>query len=519
MSTMNRIWQRPALIALVMIVAASGCSTWRNAIPSSCVRPNLFDAPRSRQEPINFIRLRKDPPPVYMLGPEDILGIYIEGVLGDPEEPPPVHFPEDENIPPAVGFPTPVREDGTLSLPLVPPIMVEGLTLAQAEAEVRNAYTIKRRILVPGRDRIIVTLMRRRTYQVLVVREDTTSSSFFPNWGGGGGGGGNQGQFTIGSMQRGMTYTVELPAYENDVLHALSESGGLPGLDAKNEIVILRGAFDTATGPNALLMSYLEEISNDKSSHNADGAVVIEDAVAQAPPGGEGQIDGNVRPLNIPNLPTDPTAAPPEMLITPEMGNATAAPFAPGYPTTPAAPFSGNLMPGVPGRPQVIRIPMRAAPGQPLPQLTQEDITLRDGDILFIESRDAEVFYTGGLLPGGQHVIPRDYDLDVLGAISMAGGSIGASAGTGGGGGFGGGGGIGSIFPPTQVIVVRIVNGRQLTIRTNIRTAVLDPRERILIIPNDLVMLEFTPCELIGNILLNNLQFNYFLNGLGGGGN
>jgi hypothetical protein len=35
----------------------------------------------------------------------------------------PVHFPEREaeNLPPAVGFPIPVREDGTISLPLIPP--------------------------------------------------------------------------------------------------------------------------------------------------------------------------------------------------------------------------------------------------------------------------------------------------------------------------------------------------------------------------------------------------------------
>ncbi|KKK71261.1 hypothetical protein LCGC14_2915660, partial [marine sediment metagenome] len=30
------------------------------------------------QEPINFIRLRQDPPEDYRLGPRDLLGIYIE---------------------------------------------------------------------------------------------------------------------------------------------------------------------------------------------------------------------------------------------------------------------------------------------------------------------------------------------------------------------------------------------------------------------------------------------------------
>ena len=33
---------------------------------------------------------------------------------------------------------------------------------------------------------------------------------------------------------------IKLDAYKNDVLHALMASGGLPGVNAKNEIKILR---------------------------------------------------------------------------------------------------------------------------------------------------------------------------------------------------------------------------------------------------------------------------------------
>ncbi len=35
---------------------------------------------------------------------------------------------------------------------------------------------------------------------------------------------------------------IKLPAGENDVLHALMASGGLPGVNAKNEIKILRSS-------------------------------------------------------------------------------------------------------------------------------------------------------------------------------------------------------------------------------------------------------------------------------------
>ena len=42
------------------------------------------------------------------------------------------------------------------------------------------------------------------------------------------------------------------------------------------------------------------------------------------------------------------------------------------------------------------------------------------GDIVFIETREREVYYTGGVLQGREIPLPRDYDLDVLAAISLA---------------------------------------------------------------------------------------------------
>ncbi len=134
-------------------------------------------------------------------------------------------------------LPVPVRENGTISLPLINPIPVKGRTVADVENMVRNAYTVEKALLKKGRDRIIVTLMKKRTYRVMVVRQES-------------GGTVNQ-NITIGnqsangnatSPKYGTGTTVELDAYENDVLHALTATGGLPGLDAKNEIIIMRGA-------------------------------------------------------------------------------------------------------------------------------------------------------------------------------------------------------------------------------------------------------------------------------------
>ncbi len=72
----------------------------------------------------------------------------------------------------------------------------------------------------------------------------------------------------------------------------------------------------------------------------------------------------------------------------------------------------------------------------------EDDVRLKDGDIVYIESRETEVFYTGGLLQGGEFPLPRDYDLDVLGAMALparASSPSAEAAAEGGGGGLGGG--------------------------------------------------------------------------------
>lgn len=560
MPTSIRPWYGAVLLAVLGLVSLGGCTSIRGTIPASCVRPNMYDAPRSQQQPINFLRLRLDPPDVYLLGPEDVLGIYIEGVLGDPEVAPPVHFPEDKSIAPALGFPVPVREDGTVALPLVPAIAVEGRTLAQAEAEIRNAYTVKRQVLVPGRDRIIVTLMRRRTYQVLVMREDVTQGVDDPY----ARGAERQDTFFLGAGRRGKSYVVDLPAYENDVLHALAESGGLPGLEAKNEIVILRGGFDSATGENALLTGALRQFPEERQNRprwqDAPAGTPVS-AVSNDPARAGATVDFAVMkrlPPPQPPLMTPqalerefvPGAFPrPDMaLLTDNPGGDWGRKSSPTTMLTSAieqigeAPQGGlertgvptgeGVMPQAPAveffrepisrpaaplmfdreqRPTVIRIPLRASADMPMPELTQQDITLLDGDVLFIQSRDAEVFYTGGMIQGGQHVIPRDYDLDVLGAIAMAGGTVAPSPG--GAGGMIGGRGAG-IFPPTRLTVVRTVNGQQIAIRTSLKKTLLDPQERILVQPNDLILLEYTEFELFMNVLMNNVNLTYSLNSL-----
>ena len=143
----------------------------------------------------------------------------------------------------------------------------------------------------------------------------------------------------LGTTRKGMSHAIDLRAYENDVLHALSATGGMPGNDATSEVIILRGGF-----------------SNQQ------------------------QRDYFMESMNDPDARTE---------------------------------FVGH--------PNVVRIPLRLGPNDPIPNVSEKDIILNAGDVVFVQSRETEVFYTGGLLNGGQYPIPRDYDIDVVQAIAMTG--------------------------------------------------------------------------------------------------
>ncbi len=409
-----------AAAAGVMVTSLGGCTALTQPIegvPANRLPPEFLGSPKNNLVPVDISLLSLEPPRDYQLDGGDILGVYIEGVLpfnppNAPPEPPPVNFPDrDSTLPPSIGYPIAVQDDGTLSLPLIEPLDVKGLTLEQVRDTIREAY-IDSDILRPEKARPIVTLIQERTYNVIVVREDRSR----------GGGGEEIRGLSDQSATGGL---VKLKAYQNDILHALVETGGLPGFTAKNEVKVLRASLaDQRKRADFMQQFYAQQ------------RVAMLDPCNSCPP----------------PLPEDPS---------------------------------------------ILKIPLRLPPGV-IPSLTPADITLEDGDIVYIESRDTEVFYTGGLLPGGEHKLPRDYDLDVLGAIALAGGNF-ASAGQnqGGGGGRGGMGGIGGIsgVPPGLVYILRQTpcNG-QVAIEVDLAGAVNDPRQRQLIQPGDIILLRYK-CE------------------------
>jgi hypothetical protein len=351
--------------------------------------------------------------------------VYIEGFLGDRNLPLPIHVApqvqvrEQRRLPAATGYPVPVHEDGTITLPLLDPVLVQGKTVAEAQAAIRELY-IKKQLLKPDQERILVTLLNSRQYHILVLRQEAAGFNFGP-------------EGLISTGKRGTGHGVDLFAYENDVLHALTQTGGLPGLDALNEVIIFRGCFRDDQERAALAQQY-----------------------ASLPPG-----------CNFP------------------------APANHGGP--------------------IIRIPLRYPPGEQ-PPIHPADVVLQTGDVVLVEARDNDFYYTAGLLPSGEHVLPRDYPLDVLRAVVQARGPL-----------FNGAiatnnlsgnliaPGIGNPSPSLLVVLRQMPNGAQLPILVDINRAILDPRERILVQAGDVLILQEEPGEALTRYFTQTfLNFNLF---------
>ena len=72
--------------------------------------------------------------------------------------------------------------------------------------------------------------------------------------------------------------------------------------------------------------------------------------------------------------------------------------------------------------------------------------------------------------------------------------------------------GPGNIVAPTDVVVLRkLPNGEQVKILVDLRVAMNNPHERIAVMPRDMIILRYKPSELISNIALNFINFNYQL--------
>lgn len=421
------------LTAALLCLLQAGCITGVAGSISAVDLPlEMRPVSRTALKPVNLSLLRQEPPEEYLLGAGDVVGVYVPTVL--PASPvgtpaivpilpsaglmardiyPPTGF---ANVP-NTGVPLTLGKDGVLMLPRVEPLNLVNHTLTEAATLVRDAY-YQAGILADGQT-VSITLIKPRVQRVLVLRDDVGAPPTL--------------------LQKGHTvYTrtgrgdvVDLPAFENDVLHALAATGGLPGIETYNHIWVLKS----------------EHVDPEQRKQLAENDFLGDQDAAAA-----------FRALDVSH--------------------------------------------------RAIRIPLRSDPCEDLP-FGPSDILLHSGDVVYLEPRDKEVFYTGGLLPGGEVPLPRDRDIDILEAIAIANGSL---------GGFGGassavfraGAGPGNVIPPTRAVVIRkLPEGGQVLIRVDLNCARLDPRERIIIQPGDFVMMHYKPHEIAGNVALNFFNFTY----------
>src|SRR5262249_56262449 len=72
-----------------------GCAALSNpvadAVPVRQLPPEVLGRPKEDERTIPLPLLRQSPPDAYRLAPGDVLGVWIEGVLGDKNQPPPLH--------------------------------------------------------------------------------------------------------------------------------------------------------------------------------------------------------------------------------------------------------------------------------------------------------------------------------------------------------------------------------------------------------------------------------------------
>ena len=456
------------LSSLLVVALIPGCAAITNpvanGIPVRILPDELLAETREGYVQTPLTLLRQQPPEIYRLAKGDILGVYIEGVLGSADVPPPVNVSESVELQPSIGYPIPVRADGTITLPLVGPLRVEGLTIEEAEDKVIEAFTAPRDgaeegvaeenaaanaeqppvdaenadapeedvnegLLRAEDSQILVTLMRPRHIRVLVIREDSPQQQVSLR---------NESliglgttQTTVGGGARGIGEVLELPAYENDVLNVLARTGGLPGLESTQEVVVQRGYWDQARDPN--------------------GATAMSTITCEP---GEG--DGR---------------------------------------------FPGQRM---------SRIPLRMRPGEPL-SFGPQDIVLQNGDIVTVRGRQPEFFYTGGLLPAGEYPLPNDYDLTVLEAVLKARGPL-----------FNGGFnasnlngsiidvGLGNPSPNLLAVIRQTPHGGQVTIRVDLDEAARDPRQNLLVQAGDVLILQESPDQAVARYISEVFRIDLF---------
>ena len=163
----------PILIGDEAKIFVSEIQTRRSRFASQMRMKMSGISPRGFRPPINVDVASKGP---YRIGSGDVLAVFIERVLGKSHIDPPVQIPKDPNLPPVIGYPIPVRQDGTIAVPMIEPVTVRGLTLIEIEQLLLEKY-IKGDDPILNSGHISVGLMHRRTDDLETLSQDGDTSN------------------------------------------------------------------------------------------------------------------------------------------------------------------------------------------------------------------------------------------------------------------------------------------------------------------------------------------------------
>lgn len=180
--------------------------------------------------PLPLLRLSQVVPEIYLIDKGDILGVWIDGLLTANAEAKQQKSTSD--------FPIVVQEDGAISLPSVAPVNVRGMSTSQVQELIKTSYRDSKIISNVSKFDVRVRVLKTRTYDVFVHRGDLAQ------------------QRDTKEIEKMRTKPFQLAAYQNDVLHALMASGGLPGSNAANEITILRAAKVSKTKQDDFVLQF-----------------------------------------------------------------------------------------------------------------------------------------------------------------------------------------------------------------------------------------------------------------------
>src|SRR5262245_26721206 len=234
------------MLGLAGAALSGGCAALTNpvadGIPVRRLPAEVLGRPRADLKPIPDTLLRRKELDEYRLDKGDVLAVVASEVFGDERVQTPVKLADQFSNYSALGFPIPVQDDGTISLPAakIKPIPVKGKTVREVEELIRKIITGKLRpvydveLVKEEFAKVSVQLMQPRKYKVMVIREDAAQVPYYQTGG------------AILGTKKKNGFTIYLEHGRNDLLNALNLTGGPPGDDAMDEVIIEKGQYDPA---------------------------------------------------------------------------------------------------------------------------------------------------------------------------------------------------------------------------------------------------------------------------------